>query len=161
MHIHVKVNDREHTVETRPDRRLLHLLREDLGLTGPKEGCGVGDCGACTVLLNGKAVNSCLTLVASVQDMEITTIEGLMTDGELSPLQRAFVEQDAVQCGFCIPGMITSAQALLNQHPSPTDDEVRHALAGNLCRCTGYQRIFAAVRAAVAANLKIEEGKQA
>jgi carbon-monoxide dehydrogenase small subunit len=128
---------------------LLHLLREELGLTGTKEGCGSGECGACTVLVDNKAVNSCLFLAAEAEGKEVLTIEGLASpDGTLHPLQRAFVEHGAIQCGFCTPGMILSAKALLDENPSPTEEEIRHALAGNLCRCTGYLQIFRAVRAA-------------
>ncbi len=125
---------------------LLHLLREELGLTGTKEGCGSGECGACTVLVDGMAVNSCLFLAADVDGKEVLTIEGLAApDGTLHPLQRAFIENGAIQCGFCTPGMILSAKALLDENPYPTEEEIRHALAGNLCRCTGYLQIFRAV----------------
>ena len=125
---------------------LLHLLREELGLTGTKEGCGSGECGACTVLVDGMAVNSCLFLAADVDGKEVLTIEGLAApDGTLHPLQRAFIENGAIQCGFCTPGMILSAKALLDENPNPTEEEIRHALAGNLCRCTGYLQIFRAV----------------
>jgi len=128
---------------------LLYLLREELGLTGTKEGCGSGECGACTVLVDNKAVNSCLYLAAEADGKEVLTIEGLASpDGTLHPLQRAFVENGAIQCGFCTPGMILSAKALLDENPSPTEEEIRHALAGNLCRCTGYLQIFRAVKAA-------------
>lgn len=128
---------------------LLHLLREELGLTGTKEGCGSGECGACTVLVDGKAVNSCLYLAAEVEGKEVLTIEGLAApDGTLHPLQRAFVEHGAIQCGFCTPGMILAAKALLDENPSPTEEEIRHALAGNLCRCTGYLQILRAIKAA-------------
>ncbi|MEJ5375040.1 MAG: (2Fe-2S)-binding protein [bacterium] len=128
---------------------LLHLLREELGLTGTKEGCGSGECGACTVIVNGKAVNSCLYFAVEVDGKEVLTIEGLAApDGTLHPLQKAFVEHGAIQCGFCTPGMIMSAKALLDENPSPTQEEIRHALAGNLCRCTGYIQIFRAIEAA-------------
>lgn len=128
---------------------LLHLLREELGLTGTKEGCGSGECGACTVVVDGKAVNSCLFFAVELDGKEVLTIEGLASpDGTLHPLQRAFVENGAIQCGFCTPGMIMSAKALLDENPSPTEDEIRHALAGNLCRCTGYIQIFRAIEAA-------------
>jgi carbon-monoxide dehydrogenase small subunit len=123
---------------------LLHLLRERLGLTGTKEGCGVGDCGACTVLLDGEPVNSCLVLAGSLRDKKVVTIEGLTENGP-DPLQKAFLEEGAIQCGFCTPGMILSARALLDKNPSPSEEEIRRALSGNLCRCTGYQKIISAV----------------
>jgi carbon-monoxide dehydrogenase small subunit len=126
---------------------LLHLLREELGLTGTKEGCGSGECGACTVLVDGVAVNACLYLAAELQGREVMSIEGLAApDGTLHPLQRAFVEHGAIQCGFCSPGMILSAKALLAENPDPTEEEIRQALAGNLCRCTGYVQVIEAIR---------------
>jgi aerobic carbon-monoxide dehydrogenase small subunit len=126
---------------------LLHLLREEFGLTGTKEGCGSGECGACTVLVDGKAVNSCLFLTVEAHGRQIMTIEGLAgPDGTLHPLQRAFVDHGAIQCGFCTPGMILSAKALLDENPNPNEEDVRHALAGNLCRCTGYLQIFEAIQ---------------
>lgn len=128
---------------------LLYLLREKLGLTGTKEGCGSGECGACTVVVDGKAINSCLYLAVEADGKEVLTIEGMAApDGTLHPLQRAFVEHGAIQCGFCTPGMIMSAKALLDENPNPTEEEIRHALAGNLCRCTGYIQIFRAIEAA-------------
>ncbi len=117
-------------------------------MTGPKEGCGTGDCGACTVLLDGKPVTSCLVLAVSAQGKEITTVEGLAKDGVLHPIQRAFVERGGLQCGFCTPGMLLSAKALLDENPHPTREEIRFALAGNLCRCTGYDKIVEAVERA-------------
>jgi carbon-monoxide dehydrogenase small subunit len=136
-------------VEVEDHWTLLHLIREVLGLTGTKEGCGSGECGACTVIVDGKAVNSCLYLAIEADGKDILTIEGLAEpDGTLHPLQRAFVEQGAIQCGFCTPGMILTAKALLDENPNPTEEEIRHALAGNLCRCTGYIQIFQAVKAA-------------
>ncbi len=128
-----------------PGRRLLDLLREDLGLTGTKEGCGEGECGACTVLVNGRPRLSCLTAAIQVDGKEVLTIEGLRENGELHPLQRAFVEAAGVQCGFCTPGFIMAAYALLKENPDPTPEEVKDWLSGNLCRCTGYQQIVEAV----------------
>lgn len=133
------------------DLSLLDLIRNHLKLTGTKEGCGVGECGACTVLLDGRAVNSCLTAAGKVQGREVTTIEGLaglINNGRLHPLQEAFVQTGAVQCGFCTPGMILAAVSLLDTNPNPTTDEIKTALAGNLCRCTGYHDIIRAVRRA-------------
>jgi carbon-monoxide dehydrogenase small subunit len=128
---------------------LLSVLRDRLELTGAKEGCGLGECGACTVILNGRAVNACITPVLEAAGGRVTTIEGLLTDdGRLSPLQQAFIEHGGVQCGFCTPGMILSAKALLDENPSPTENEVRDGISGNLCRCTGYNQIVAAVLAA-------------
>lgn len=124
---------------------LAEFLRYRLGLTGTKEGCETGDCGACTVLVNGKAVNSCLVLALEVDGSEVTTVEGLGDAGRLHPLQQAFVDQGAVQCGFCTPGMMMAAKALLDERPNPTENEIRLALAGNLCRCTGYVNIMNAV----------------
>ncbi len=127
---------------------LLHLLREELGLTGTKEGCGSGECGACTVIVDGMAVNSCLYLAVDVDGTEVLTIEGLAAaDGTLHPLQKSFVEHGGIQCGFCSPGMIMSSKALLDENPHPSEADVKHALAGNLCRCTGYIPIFESVHA--------------
>lgn len=126
---------------------LLYLLREELGLLGTKEGCGSGECGACTVIVDGDAINSCLYLAAEVDGREVLTIEGLTAaDGTLHPIQQAFVENGAIQCGFCSPGMIMSAKALLDENPNATLEDIKHALAGNLCRCTGYVQIFKAVK---------------
>lgn len=130
------------------DITLLQLLRDRLALTGTKDGCGTGECGACTVLMDGEPVNSCLVLAAQVDGHEILTVEGLATEGKLHPLQQAFVEVGAVQCGYCTPGMLLSAKALLDQNPNPTEGEIREAISGNLCRCTGYSRIVAAVQRA-------------
>ena len=144
----LNVNGKTRRVTAPAGAFLVDVLREQLALTGAKNGCGMGECGACTVLLDGAAVFSCLTLAVEAQGHEITTIEGLGRDGEPDPLQRAFVETGGVQCGFCTPGMILSARALLDDHPSPTADQVRRALSGNLCRCTGYDKIVQAVLAA-------------
>ena len=127
------------------DELLLTFLREDLGLTGTKEGCGEGDCGACTVLVDGVSVNSCLYLAALAEGKSITTIEGIAKDGELSEIQSAFIRHGAIQCGFCSPGMIVSAEYLLSQNPDPTPEEIRRGLSGNLCRCTGYQQMVDAI----------------
>ncbi|MBP6137584.1 MAG: (2Fe-2S)-binding protein [Clostridiaceae bacterium] len=142
------LNRKPYTVETDPGKRMLDVLREDLGLMGTKEGCGVGECGACTVILNGKAVTSCLVLAGQMQDAEILTIEGMRDDEIGRVIQECFVEGDAVQCGFCTPGFIMSAYALLMENPTPTRDEIRHAIAGNLCRCTGYIPITNAIEKA-------------
>jgi len=130
---------------TAPNRTLLQVIREDLGLTGTKHGCGLGDCGACTVLLDGEPVNSCLILAVQAHGHEVTTIEGLADGDRLHPLQEAFVENGAIQCGFCTPGMILSAKALLDRKKRPREADIRQALSGNLCRCTGYQKIVEAV----------------
>jgi len=144
--IKLNVNGRGVAVMVKPTETLVDVLRDKLDLTGTKKACGLGDCGACTVLMDGKAVNSCLILAMDAQGHEITTIEGLdKKDGTLHPLQEAFLENGAVQCGFCTPGMVLSAKALLDENPSPTEEEIRRALAGNLCRCTGYAKIVQAV----------------
>jgi len=146
--IHLDINGKEYTISAFPQRTLLEVLREDLGLIGTKEGCSEGECGVCTVLLDGIPVRSCLLLAVDVRGRKITTIEGLVKEGELHPIQKSFIEHGAIQCGFCTPGMILSAKALLDEKPSPTEEEIRIALSGNLCRCTGYQKIFKAVQAA-------------
>ena len=145
MKLRFTLNGSPVEVETHPGRRLLDLLREDLGLIGVKEGCGEGECGACTVLVDGKPRLSCLTAAIQVEGKEVLTIEGLRRKGELHPIQRAFVEAAGVQCGFCTPGFIMAAYALLRENPDPSREEVRAWLAGNLCRCTGYQQIVEAV----------------
>ncbi|MFH1060145.1 MAG: (2Fe-2S)-binding protein [Pseudomonadota bacterium] len=142
------INGREHDVLTAANRTLAQVLREDLGLTGAKQGCGVGDCGSCTVLLDGAPVNSCLVLAVQATGKAVTTIEGLADGAKLHPIQEAFVQHGAIQCGFCTPGMILSAKALLEEEASPDDARIRQALSGNLCRCTGYQKIVEAVDAA-------------
>ncbi len=141
----VSVNGRPRQVAVDANRTLLDLLREDLGLTGTKQGCGEGDCGACVVLLDGVPVNSCLMLAVEAEGREVTTIEGISSASRLHPVQQAFVEVGAVQCGFCTPGMVLTATSLLDRNPSPTATEVRRAISGNLCRCTGYQKIVEAV----------------
>jgi len=140
MKLNLAVNGTNQTVETWSMARLLDVLREDLGLTGTKEGCGEGECGACSILLDGKLVNSCLIPAAQAEGAQITTIEGIA-----HPVQQAFIECGGAQCGICTPGMIVAAVSLLEKHPNPTEAEIREALAGNLCRCTGYMRIFEAV----------------
>lgn len=150
MKLEFKVNGKSVSLEVSPDRRLLDILREDLGLTGTKEGCGEGECGACTVLLNRRAVHSCLTVAAQLSGQEVVTIEGLSDCGEMSDLQRAFVEETAIQCGYCTTGMVMSARALLYENPNPTEEEIRMALAGNICRCSGYTQIIRAVKRAAA-----------
>lgn len=143
--MHLRVNGKQRRVVAAADAMLLEVLRDQLALTGAKLGCGMGECGSCTVLLDGKAVCSCLTLAVEAQDHEITTIEGLAAIGTLHPLQAAFAEAGGVQCGFCTPGMVLAAKALLDEEPHPTDAQVRRGLSGNLCRCTGYSKIIEAV----------------
>jgi len=150
MKIRFTVNGRSVEQEVDPGLRLLDLLREQLHLTGTKEGCGEGECGACTVLVDGRPVNSCLLLAVQADGSEILTIEGLASGDRLHPIQQAFVECGAVQCGFCTPGFIMSTYALLLHTPNPSDEEIRFALEGNLCRCTGYEKILEAVRLAAA-----------
>ena len=143
------LNGKKTETEAAAHKSLAEVLRGELGLTGTKISCNEGECGACTVILDGKAVNSCLILIPEVNGRSVTTIEGLAgKDGELHPIQRAFIEQGAVQCGFCTPGMVMSVKALLDENPHPTDAEIKKALAGNLCRCTGYVSIIKAVKAA-------------
>jgi carbon-monoxide dehydrogenase small subunit len=139
------VNGKEVTLKVGPKERLLDTLREQLKLTGTKEGCSVGECGACTVILDGKAVSSCLILSGQIEGSEVLTIEGLEADGNLDPLQQAFIDHHAIQCGFCTPGMLMSAKALLIHNPHPSREEIKTALEGNLCRCTGYEQIIEAI----------------
>jgi carbon-monoxide dehydrogenase small subunit len=145
--IQLEVNDESYQVDVEPGTTLVELLRERLHLTGTKEGCGEGDCGTCIVLVNGAPVNSCLMLAVDAQGCRVTTIEGLATDGKLHPLQQSFIENGAIQCGFCTPAMILSAKALLDHNPRPSEEEIKQALSGILCRCGSYQKIVEAVRA--------------
>ena len=145
--IQLEVNDERYQVEVDPRVTLVELLRERLYLTGTKEGCGEGDCGTCIVLVNGIPVNSCLMLAVDARGCRVTTIEGLASDGKLHPLQKSFIENGAIQCGFCTPAMILSAKALLDQNPRPSEEEIKQALSGVLCRCGSYQKIVEAVRA--------------
>ncbi len=144
----LKVNGKEHSIEVKPNEILLNVLRDKLHLIGVKYGCGIGECGACTVILNGRAILSCQTLAVSAAGREITTIEGLVPEGnkELHPLQEAFIEEGAVQCGFCTPGMILSAKALVDKNPDPSNSAIKEAIRGNLCRCTGYINIIKAIK---------------
>lgn len=148
MDIELTVNEKAFEVKTDPNTTLLYVLREELGLTGTKDGCGAGECGVCTVLMDGQPINACLVLAPQAHGHEITTIEGLSEGEELHPLQQAFIEQGGIQCGFCTPGMIISAKALLDRTLRPTEEEIRRAITGNLCRCTGYVKVVDAIRAA-------------
>ena len=141
------INGQKREVSIKPDQTLLNLLR-GLGYSGVKEGCGKGECGACTVLVNGEPVNSCLYLVANADGKEILTIEGMAQGNQLHPIQEAFVAEGAIQCGFCTPGMVLTAKALLDKNPTPDEEEIRHAIAGNICRCTGYTKIVKAIQRA-------------
>nr|WP_325186083.1 (2Fe-2S)-binding protein [uncultured Oscillibacter sp.] len=151
------VNHKSVEVETAPNKRLLDMLREDLNLTSVKEGCSEGECGACTVLYNGEPVTSCCILAGQAQGADIVTLEGISPDGKPDAVQQAFMDSGAVQCGFCTPGMILSAEALLAKNPNPTEEEVKQAMSGNLCRCTGYAKIIEAVL--MAAQRRREEGQ--
>lgn len=146
--IELTVNGKKKKVETTPSTRLLDLIRDDLHLTGTKEGCGKGECGACTVIMNGELVASCLVLAPQADGTVITTIEGVGDDKGLDPVQEAFIETGAIQCGFCTPGMILAAKKLLEKNLHPTEEEIKRGISGNLCRCTGYQKIFDAIRLA-------------
>lgn len=147
--IDLTVNDKAYTVEIDEDMRLLDLLRDKLGLTGSKEGCGEGECGACSVIMDGEIVTSCLIMAFQAEGKEIITIEGLQSeDGGIHPIQQAFLDEGAVQCGFCTPGMILAAKALLDKKPKPTIEEIREGISGNLCRCTGYSKIVSAIKQA-------------
>ena len=148
INIKLNINGKDHELEVEDSMRLLDILRDELRLTGTKEGCAVGECGACTVIMNGDAVNSCLILATQADNAIIETVENLEQDDVLSKLQNAFVEEGAIQCGFCTPGMLMSAKALLDKTPHPTEDQIKEALEGNLCRCTGYVPILNAVRKA-------------
>ena len=146
MTLNFILNGRPTELEVSPDKRLLDLLREDLGLTGTKEGCGEGECGACTVIIDGEAMHSCLVLACQLEGKSVLTIEGLEQNGELDKIQKIFIEETAIQCGFCTTGMIMSTKALLMHNPHPTETEIRNALAGNICRCSGYTQILRAVK---------------
>lgn len=148
MRLNFFVNEKEIVLDVEPEKRLIDILREDLGLTGTKEGCGEGECGACTIILDGEAVHACLVIAIQLENCRVVTIEGLEHNGELSTLQRAFVEETAIQCGYCTPGMIMSTKALLMKNPHPDEEEIRKSLAGNLCRCSGYSQILRAVKRA-------------
>lgn len=149
LHLEFTVNGEPRSIATEGHRSLLDALREETGLTGTKKGCDVGDCGACTVILNGQPVNACLVLAAEAQGAEILTVEGLQSSpDDLHPLQEAFMEHGASQCGFCTPGILIMAKCLLDRNPLPSDDEIRWGLSGNICRCTGYTKIFDAIRTA-------------
>ena len=139
------VNGERVQIEVSANARLVDVLRETLGLTGTKEGCGIGECGACTVIVNGKAVCSCITLAAGLDGADVITIEGVSKNGELDEIQQAILDHHALQCGFCTPGIVMSAKALLDANPNPTTEEIQQAIAGNLCRCTGYQQVIDAI----------------
>jgi len=149
INVNLKVNGKEVTLKVGPKERLIDTLREQLGLTGTKDGCSIGECGACTVILDGKAVCSCLILTGQIGGSEVLTVEGLEVDGKLDPLQQAFIDHHAVQCGFCTPGMLMSAKALLIHNPHPSREEIKTALEGNLCRCTGYEQIIEAIESVI------------
>ncbi|MGB9664999.1 MAG: (2Fe-2S)-binding protein [Ignavibacteria bacterium] len=153
IRVNFRLNGKEIEIQTKPNKRLLDLLREDLGLTGTKEGCSIGECGACTVIVNGRAVNSCLVLAGEINDAEVITIEGIASNGNLHPLQENFLKYGAVQCGFCTPGMILSAYALLRYKKNPDEEEIKEAIAGNLCRCTGYKQIIEAIKQTIKENV--------
>jgi carbon-monoxide dehydrogenase small subunit len=148
ININLNINNEKYNLSVKPNTLLLDLLRDEIGLTGTKRGCDTGECGACTVLINGVPVNSCLVLAVEVDGKDITTIEGLSHNGKLHPIQETFIEKGAVQCGFCTPGMILSAKALIDNNPDPTEQDIKVAIAGNLCRCTGYKKIIEAISAA-------------
>jgi aerobic-type carbon monoxide dehydrogenase small subunit (CoxS/CutS family) len=156
--ITMTVNDEEVLLTVSPLKRLIDVLRYDLELTGTKRGCDQGVCGSCTVLLDGNQVRSCLCLVASVSGSHVTTIEGLASANRLSPVQQAFLDTGAIQCGFCMPGLIIAATALLVEEPRPTDERIRHAIAGNLCRCSGYVKVIEAIRLAAARAVERKSG---
>ncbi len=149
INLTLNVNGEEVTLKVGPKERLIDTLREQLNLTGTKEGCSIGECGACTVILNGEAVSSCLILTGQIGGSEVLTIEGLEVAGKLDPLQKAFIDYQAVQCGFCTPGMLMSAKALLLKNPHPNREEIKTTLEGNLCRCTGYEQIIQAIESVV------------
>ncbi len=144
--INLTINGMEHEISVSPNQTLLDLLRYDLGLTGTKKGCDLGDCGSCTVIVDGKPVSSCLVLAVQANGKDILTIEGMETEEDLHPIQQSFIDHGAIQCGFCTPGMILSGKALLDQNPNPDESDIRIAISGNLCRCTGYQKIVEAIK---------------
>jgi len=148
--IAITVNGVAYRIDVEPTRRLIDVLRDDLNLTGTKEGCSIGVCGSCTVLVDGQVTSACLTLAVTLHERVIRTIEGMATGVQLHPLQRAFIERGGFQCGFCTPGQIMAASALLAENPRPTDDEIKEAMLGNLCRCTGYYKIVESIKAAAA-----------
>jgi len=150
MEVNYTINGRKYDAYIEPNRTLLEVVRDELRLTGAKEGCGTGDCGACSMIVSGKLVTSCLMLAPQASGDEITTIEGLADGATLHPVQKAFIDKGAVQCGFCIPGMILAGKNLLDHNPKPTEPEIREAIAGNLCRCTGYTKIVEAIASAAA-----------
>ena len=154
--VRFSVNGAARELDVEPGERLIDVLRERLGLTGTKEGCGIGECGACTVILNGNAVHSCLTMTGQLDGGDLLTVEGLEKDGELDILQKMFIKDSAVQCGFCTAGMLMSGKALLMRNPHPTDEEIRRAIAGNICRCSGYKEIRQAIKDAADAGKEEE-----
>ena len=147
--VELTVNGQDYEIEVEPSKLLLHALREEIGLTGTKEGCSIGVCGACSVIVDGRLMSSCLSLAIANDGKSITTIEGMVADGELDPLQQAFIDYGGSQCGFCTPGQLIAAKALLDVNPHPSEDEVREWMSGNLCRCTGYYKILESVMAVV------------
>ncbi len=157
ININFKVNGEDRSVEVDENLRLLDLLRDELKLTGTKEGCGEGECGACTVIMDGETVNSCMVMAFQAEGSEIVTIEGLEKDGQLDPVQQAYLDVGAVQCGFCIPGMVLSTKALLDKNEDPTEEEIKEGLSGNLCRCTGYSKMSKATQ--IAKEYREEEAK--
>lgn len=148
--IRMRVNGKDYTVDVPSQRLLIDCLRYDLGLTGTKEGCSVGVCGACTVLMDGQVISSCLTLAVLADGKEVTTVEGLAREGKLHPVQQAFIDYGGFQCGICTPGMVVAAKALLDENPNPSDDDIKDWMMGNLCRCTGYYKIIESIRGAAA-----------
>jgi carbon-monoxide dehydrogenase small subunit len=154
IRIQTTINARRHDLEINPNQTLLDLLRSELGMTGTKCGCEIGECGACTVLLDGEPVNSCLVLAPHIDGLSVFTVEGLAKEGTLHPLQESFMDHEAVQCGFCTPGMLMSAKALLDEKPAPTEEETKVAISGNLCRCSGYIQIVEAIQHAEATDVK-------
>jgi carbon-monoxide dehydrogenase small subunit len=159
-HLTLTVNGDEYEVEIEPNRLLLHVLRDEIGITGTKEGCSIGVCGACSVLIDDRLVSSCLTLAVGCQGKKITTIEGLVRDGQLHPLQQAFIEYGGFQCGICTPGQIIAAKALLDENPHPSEEEIKEWMSGNLCRCTGYYKILQSIKAVAEGKVKVQAPHQ-